>query len=68
MNCSKGFVLIGGDRIMIKLILVFLRKARILVPRSSIRVLESMRMDLDRGRVGNTLSRRGCIGVFARYT
>jgi hypothetical protein len=53
---------------MIKLILVFLRKARILVPRSSIRVLESMRMDLDRGRVGNTLSRRGCIGVFARYT
>jgi hypothetical protein len=53
---------------MIKLILVFFRKARILVPRSSIRVLESMRMDLDRGRVGNTLSRRGYIGLFARYT
>jgi hypothetical protein len=53
---------------MIKLILVFFRKEGILVPRSSIRVLESMRMDLDRGRVENTLSRRGCIGLFARYT
>lgn len=53
---------------MIKLILAFLREARILVPRNSIQVLESMRMDLDRVRVGNILSRRGCIGVFAKYT
>jgi hypothetical protein len=53
---------------MIKLILVFFRKARILVPRSSIRVLESMRTDLGRGRVGNILSRRGCIELFAKYT
>jgi hypothetical protein len=64
---TKGLVLTAGDRIMIKLILVFLRKAGILVPRNSIRVLGSMRMALDRGRMGNTLSRRGYIGLFAKY-
>jgi hypothetical protein len=51
---------------MIKWILVFLRKLRIIVSRSSILRLERI-MDLDRERVGSTLSGRGCIGLFARY-